>query len=75
MMKVSTAAIFLPDDVKSIFYADMSKNGLNEHLMLGCLVDYVLLQSHSDILDRLATSTKSTMCKYLNEKVDSYLTD
>ena len=73
-LQCSTAIIFLPDDIKSIFYTDMSKNRLNEHLMLNCLMDYVLLESNSDILDRLSPSTKSTMCEYLNTKIDNYLT-
>jgi len=73
-LKNSTAVIFLPDNIKSVFYADMSKNRLNEHLMLNSLMNYVLLETNSDILERLEPATRSIMCEHLNAKIDIYLT-
>ncbi len=72
-LKVSNAVLFLPPNIKSVFYSAMNENRLNEHLMLNCLMNYVLLEEESSILERLDKDAKSIVCAYLNEKILLYL--
>ena len=72
-LKNSTAIIFLPKDIKSVFMMAMAENRLNEHLMLGEMLKYVLLESNCDILERFDRIAKVTICKHLNSKIVEYI--
>lgn len=72
-LKNSTAVLFLPKDIKGLFMSAMYENRLNEHLMLGEMLKYVLLESNCDILDRFDREKKHIICNHLNSTIIDYI--
>ena len=70
------AVIFLPKDVKKVFMSDMTKNRLNEHLMLNLAATYSLRlkeQPNDCITRRLETDTINNLDNYFTDVVKLYV--